>query len=415
MAPRRNTWHRSSLSEAQASAEDANVPPGRPVSAAPRFNKLSWQRSNLQPAGHSIEQPSAALSFSQQVAWIHKQGPVSTAALPRQRDFDPGPSRLSRGSQHWSANGPPPIRAAILSRLVGSRQWVRPSQESQNVNSSRPAAPKPCVHNTAVGRPRAEAPATTNIPAALGTSAGPPQLQPLGAALGNATSVSKASSDSSIVSAASSIQLTSQGIDSTRLQGAQVPVSSALQPRSSLQYANSRNGLALRRVSVSTKKAQRQQQHLMQHTLYQQPADQASTQPAPSISSPCLKPVSVLQTFQETPRNMENSLSRPLFTPPTGSLASGQPHSQTPIQQLGSNASKRKLPSGSTAAKRPRTSSKHMQSPSRSRKLQRLGNELYSSSGKGTLFRKGSKAVSKGHSRTATEGSQPAAKVSSLP
>lgn len=419
MAPRRNTWHRSSLSQAEVSTEQSTVYPERPSSAALRCSKLSWQRSNLQPAGHSTEKPSAALSFSQQVAWIHKQGPVPAPALPRQRDFGRGPSRFgpgpSRGSQQWLATGHLPLRAACPqpSRPVGSRQWVRPSQDSRDPSTSRPAAGIPCIPKA---QARAEASTLSNKPAASGSSAGLPQLQSVGCnGQGRAASVSKASSDSSLASAASSIQLTSQGIDSTRPQGAQVPVSSALQPRSSLQYANSRNGLALRRVTVSTKKAQRQQQHLMQHTLHQQPASQADAHPAPSAGSPWSKAVSSSQPCLTTP-NMDKIKSRPLFTPPVGSVTTvGQPHGETEGQQAGSNAIKRKLSSSSTGTKRPRTSSRQMQSPSRSRKLQRLGNELYSSSGKGTLLRKGSKAISKAHSKVAAEGSLPVAKVSSFP
>ncbi|KAK9845135.1 hypothetical protein WJX74_011005 [Apatococcus lobatus] len=242
-----------------------------------------------------------------------------------------------------------------------------------------------------------------------------PHCRPASAKFGNGGSACKASSDSSLASAASSIQLTSQGIDSPKPEAAAVPGSSALQPRSSVQYANSRNGLTLHRVSVSTKKAQRRQQHLIQHTLHQQPAHQCH--PLATVSSPCPAAVPVLQACQQTPDNQ--TLSGPLFTPlvshstpiAAAHRQSKDMSSRTACQLAGSTTVKRKLPSSGTAAKRARTVGRQMQSPSRSKKLQRLGNELYSSSGKGTLLRKGSRRVSRAGLKAPAEGSQPVAKA----
>ena len=417
MAPRANTWHRS---EPPVGDNDVKKEPDRLASASSRSSMLSWQRDSSQLAGKSRE-PCAALSFSQQVAWIHRQGPLSRPALPDQMHFSSGPSRLSRGSQSWSAQtGPSQPR-----KPFNSRQWVRPEQSSPKEGLRQPATARPCATQAGTAAMSATAgrcAMSTNL-GALGSSGGPPRLKPAGAENGSAGTASKASSDSSLASAASSVQVTSQGIDSTRPAGTSVPNSSALQPRSSLHYANSRNGLTLRRVSVSTKKAQRQQQHLIQHTVHQQPASQAHAHLAVSASSPGLKAASILQAEQQIPGHQTQISSRPPCTPPASSSAfaasPGQQHtgthSQTPGRLPGSAAVKRKLPSSSTLTKRQRTAGRQIQSPSRSKKLQRLGNELYSSSGKGTLLRKGSKAVRKTGTRVSTDGSHPPAKVVCLP
>ena len=404
---RRNTWHRPDPSNQLAERTPNEV--GRKGEAAGR-SSLTWQRVNSQPSGGSKPVPKEALSFEQQFQWLQKQPPV-----PRQpaAPFQPlhkswPPSRLSiPGGHAATASARFPREDARQAGRHVSRHWVRPTEHAGppsyvsqgNRLSQSTAGQSPISKPASSVAPAAPA---SQIPEGLSVTSVVQQRSHTGLEAAH-----RASSDSSTVS--SSSRLASPSLSSTN-NAALAAAGTGLLPRTSLQYTNCLNGLTLRRVSIATKKGQRQQLHLAQHT-YHRPA--ASLAHADSAAAGRVQP----QSHQASPSLLgaRSTASAALCVTPAGQqLVRAATLTGTASEQVANRtSSKHKLPMASASVKRARSSSSHLQTPSRSKKLQRLGDDFYSSSGKGGLRRKGSKIVSqiKKRSSLSVENAQAAQKV----
>ncbi len=408
---RSNTWHRPAYNS-QSLAEGQSVQ----GSVASRSSKLSWHRGEIKPSeDHLRALPD--LSFSQQVEWIQKHSntastsTASAATLPRPSCSKAIPqprSRLSVLGRPTGSLAPVPYlsRPACQSNQNSNRHWVRPTYAKAEV--------QPCADlNTraapvALSRLAAGSEVNTRLQGFQHPDAPSRVWKLKGAAPPLATSAFRASSDSSNASSSCTLRNDKGATADNQIGQASVPGSSALQPRTNLQYANSHNGLTLRRVSIS-KKAQRQQQHLVQHASCRHSkagSDFSASDRAlhTSSSTPQQNQQDKTSHIGYSSQTALEGAAEPLASSGDASMvtpaaqqcaAASGAFSKTPAHCPNQAALKRKLSLSSVGAKRMKSSASKLQSPSRSKKLQRLGDDLYSSSGRGKLLRKGSQAVSK--------------------